>query len=236
MKLNEYKFFNMRFWLDFILPNRCAFCNKIIVWDKLCCENCEKDFPYIDVPTCPRCGKANCICENKISYDRCFSVGWYDKNMRNAVVRYKLQSPDNFAEFFADKLCKMIKSENLLFDIVTCTPMSKKSLKERGYNQASVLGKAVAKRLDAPFDDKILTKIDNNISQHSLSFEKRAENAKHMFNFTKGKDVKNKKILLVDDVITTGSTLNSCATILKGEGALSVVCATALNTKFLETV
>lgn len=233
MKQSKNKYLDKRFWLDFILPNRCPFCNKVIVWNEICCDECLKNFPYIDVPTCQKCGKSTCICEQEISYDRCFSIGWYDKNMRNAVVRFKVQSPDNFAEFFAQRIAEIITKENLKFDIVTCTPMSKSSLKERGYNQASILAKAVAVKLNMPFDDKLLTKLDTKISQHNLHIEERAENAKHIFKFTKDKNVKDASVLLIDDVITTGSTLNSCAKILKNEGALSVVCATALNTKSL---
>ncbi len=228
MKCNRIK----DYLLDLIFPNRCFLCNIIISWDKLCCDSCLEKIPYIDEKICPKCGKSNCICDLGICYDRCFSVAWYDKMMRNAVVRFKVESPHNFAKFFADKISEMIKEEHISIDIVTCTPMSKKSLKERGYNQASYLGKYVAKELNLPFDDNILIKKDSEVHQHDLSFEERLENSFKSFSFNASKDVKGKRILLIDDIITTGSTLNACSRLLKNHNASFVACATACNRRF----
>lgn len=234
MKLTKWKFLDKRFLLDLIMPNRCPFCNCIIKWNECCCDKCREDVPYIDRRLCSKCGKASCICERGISYDKAFSVLWYDDNMTKAVVRYKTQSPDSFAQFISEKLVAKLKEAGTDdFDLVTCTPMSKKKLRNRGYNQAAILGKAVADKLKLSFDENILVKFDSKTSQHELGFEERIENADKSFGFNNAKNVKGKKILLVDDVITTASTLNSCSKLLKKNGAVFVVCATACNTKYL---
>lgn len=220
------------FLLDLIFPNRCFMCNNIILWDKTCCDECFKQIPFIDEKLCPKCGKANCVCNLNICYDKCFSIAWYDSVMKNAVVRFKRESPYNFSKFFGKELSKQILAENFSFDIVTCTPMSKKSRKDRGYNQASYLAKVIANELDVKFDEKLLFKKDSKIHQHELGFDERMENAFKSFSFNDSKDVKGKRILLVDDIVTTASTLNSCARLLKNNGAKSVVCAVACNTKY----
>ena len=105
MKIKKSKFFDKRFWLDFILPNRCAFCKEIIPWDKQTCESCLEKIPYIDKKLCKKCGKAGCICERGINYDAALSIAWYDDFMQSAVVKFKLSSPENFSLFFAEKIC-----------------------------------------------------------------------------------------------------------------------------------
>lgn len=234
MKCKNAKFFlaDKRFWLDLAAPNRCPFCNEIILWDEICCNECEKNLPYIDMKTCMRCGKANCICSEKLFYDRCVSIVWYDKNMQSSVVRFKVSSPDNFAEFFAEKLFIKLKEEGLTeFDAVSTAPMSKRQLKRRGYNQAAVLGKALAGLLEIPFDENLLIKKNDDIAQHTLNSAERFSHARKSFEFNFEKCVKDKKILFCDDIITTGSTFNACAEILKNNGAKFVCCAAACNTK-----
>ena len=237
MKLKKSDLSDKRFWLDFLMPNRCAFCNEIIKWNKTSCETCEENLPYIDKELCEKCGKPVCICERGITYDRCVSVCWYDELMRKAVVNFKINSPENFSIFFANKLCEILRGKNITeFDLVTCVQMTKESLRLRGYNQAEELGRRIAEKLNVGFDKNILVKRKTNSSQHALTSDKRIENARKAYDFNFKKSVKGKKILLCDDVITTGSTLNACSDILKKNGAEFVVCASACNTNYMKTV
>ncbi|MBE6836602.1 MAG: ComF family protein [Ruminococcus sp.] len=233
MKSIKFMLFDKRFWLDLLAPNRCAFCDEIISYDKLCCDDCENSIPYIDRKLCDKCGKASCFCDENISYDSCVSVVWYDNSMVAPVVRFKTKMPDNFSDFFSMKIVDLLKSKNLTqFDLVTCTPIGKSAYKDKGFNHASVLGKCVAENLNLPFDDRILYKNKNVSVQHTLSYDERIKNASKSFSFNSKKDVKGMKILLCDDIITTGSTLNACAKLLKDNGAELVVCAVACNTKY----
>lgn len=233
MKLTDCKFYIRRFLLDLIMPNRCAFCNKVIGWKEYCCEQCEDKIPYIDEKLCERCGKANCICNDDLGYDKCFSVVWYDDFMKKAVMIYKIESPENFAAFFSDKICEILKKNNCTdFDVVTCTPMSESALRARGYNQAQELGKRIAKTLELPFDGKLLVKFDSKTSQHNLNMKSRKEYARKAFGSNDKKNVRGKSVLLCDDIITTGSTLDACGKILKSMGARCVIGVTACNTNF----
>ena len=226
--------FDNRFWLDIIFPNRCAFCKEIIPWDDYSCESCAEKLPYIDKEICERCGKRICICESAgICYDRCYSVVWYEESIRNAVVRFKTESPENFAGFFGEKLAEKILKDNLNIDIVTSVPSSIKVLRQRGYNQASELGRKTAEYLKTPFYHNLLSKKNSAVKQHDLSMKERAEYVKGLYNFSGNVSVKGKSILLCDDIITTGSTLNACAAVLKENGARSVICAVAANTDYI---
>ena len=231
MKQSKFMLFDKRFWLDLLAPNRCAFCNGIIEYDKVCCEDCREKLPYIDKELCDRCGKAECMCNENISYDGCVSVVWYDESMVSPVVRFKTKTPDNFSQFFAKELYKLLNNRGLTdFDLVTCTPSTKSKIKEKGFNQAAVLGGYIAKEMNLPFDDKVLVKYEDGGVQHTLNRQEREKNADKAFGFNSRKDVKGKKILLCDDIITPGSTFNACARILKERGAELVVCAAACNT------
>lgn len=232
MRQKTSKFLDKRFWLDLIMPNRCAVCNKILPWDKLCCDNCLEELPYIDKPLCEVCGKPDCICSNGIHYDRCFSIVWYNEQMKAPVVRFKNQSPGNFAMLFAEKLaCKIRETDIPAIDVVTAVPMSRSSMKERGYNQAYELAASLAKQLGIEqVSDKILSKRNSRSAQHELSAEERKKVVEKLYYFSGKYDVKGKNILLCDDIITTGSTLDRCAEILKENGAAAVICAVAANT------
>lgn len=173
------------------------------------------------------------MCSRGLSYDYCFCVVWYNPIMHSAVVKYKVESPDNFCMLFGDNLAKQIKKTNYAsnIDIVTCTPMTKKSKRKRGYNQAYELAKVIARFLEVPVTDKILVKNRDNVSQHELTFEERLLNTKNLFGASPSVNLRGKTVLLVDDVITTGSTLNSCTKVLKARGASTVICAAVATTK-----
>lgn len=232
MKRNRSKYLDKRFWLDLILPNRCAICGDVIVWDELCCKKCSDSLPYIDIPVCKVCGLENCVCSRGISYDRCFSIVWYDEFMKNAVVNFKKQSPENFALLFGNKLAEKLKADlSEKIDIVTAVPMSKRKLAQNGYNQAFELAKSVSAEMSLPARDDILVRKYSRVSQHELSYSDRQETVKELYSFSGDVDVSNKTVLLCDDIITTGSTLNECSRILKENGAKYVICATAAHTR-----
>lgn len=232
MKLKKSKYLDKRFWLDFLFPNRCAFCGKIINWDLCCCEKCAEKIPYVDEKLCEKCGKPECVCEREIHYDRCFSVAWYDERMKAAVVKFKSESPENFAGFFSERLAEMInKSELPQIDVITAVPMSKKSRAQRGYNQAFEIAKCMGGFLGIKASDNILVKKNTTFSQHRLSYIERTQKVKGVYGFSGKADVRDKTILLCDDIITTGSTLDECAKVLKENGAKYVICATAANTR-----
>ena len=102
--------------------------------------------------------------------------------------------------------------ENLKkYDIIITVPLSMQRKKERGYNQSLLVAKEMSKIIEVPIESKILYKTKNTISQSSLNKEEREKNAKGVYKVTNIKKIYTKKILLIDDIYTTGNTVNECA-------------------------
>jgi ComF family protein len=141
---------------------------------------------------------------------------------------YTLKSPGYrvTVDGFADEMVEMVRREygGIAFDCVTAVPMHKRECRERGFNQAQRLAQAVALRLRLPYET-LLTKITVTAPQKTLTAVERSGNLLGVFDVCG--DVSGKTILLVDDVITTGATLNECAKMLKLFGAHEVYAVTA---------
>lgn len=108
--------------------------------------------------------------------------------------------------------------------------MSKTKLRKRGFNQAEVLADALGHQLNIPIYGNALTKSISFVAQHKLSASRRKTNAAHLYSAGKNIDIKGKTIIIVDDVMTTGSTINSCAEILLEMGAKEIIAAVAAST------
>ena len=115
---------------------------------------------------------------------------------------------------------KMKKSfEKLkIYDIIIVVPVSRKRRNERGYNQSELIARAISKTLGIPIVKNVLVKIKNTVPQSSLNKVQRAENANGVYSAKNHTKLRNKKILLIDDIYTTGSTLNECANALIQKG------------------
>lgn len=220
-----------KFLCDIIFPNRCPCCFKVIKWDRLMCDECIKNLPHIEYEICIGCGKVNCICTPNKQYEKCVSITYYEGIIRKGIINFKLKNAVNFAEYFAIKIAQKLKENNLVdnIDIVTCVPMSQAKRIKRGYNQAEVLGKYVAKLINKPFNASILIKTDKNLAQHNLSYNQRKKYVKNAF-ATNDININDMNILICDDIITTGATLNECSRLLRDKGVKSVFASTIATT------
>ena len=118
-----------------------------------------------------------------------------------------------------------------LIDVVTCVPISKEKLKLRGYNQTEEILKEFVKHCNISFSTTLLKRTKNTVTQTALTKTSRRENLKNAFEVTSIKEIKNKNVLVIDDVITTGSTLDAIAKTLKENGAKKVYGLTFCHTK-----
>jgi ComF family protein len=147
------------------------------------------------------------------------------KDVRNLILKYKF----NNKAFLSNTFSKIIlKNKNLcrnlkFYDIIIPVPMYKIKKQKRGYNQTELITKKIAKNLGIYEDSKVLLKIKNTRTQSKLNEKQRYENIKNVFFINNIEKIKDKKIILFDDIITTGATINECAKILKQNGAKSVV-------------
>lgn len=233
-KLRNSRFLKFKFWIDFLYPNRCACCDELIAWDAFCCAECEQKLPYAGV-YCKQCGKHDCICEredfNK-QYDACVTALAYEDIAKDGILRCKLEGLTNLPQMLVPALCEVVRKISAP-EIVCYVPMTHAQQSQRGFNQARDIARISAKQLDLPLLDGVLRKTDSTLQQHALSRQARLAAVRGAYTAGKHIDaVRGKCVLLCDDIITTGSTLNECARLLRQGGASKVLCLTLATTKY----
>lgn len=216
-----------RFLLDLFYPNRCPLCEKIINYDELICDKCLKDIKPTD-NFCQSCGFFCCECDKNKYYDRAFSIGIYDGKLRDALLRLKKAKNNELIEFFACQISKKLIGFN--FDCIVFVPMTSKRKRKSGFNQAYELAKGLSKELGVPISKNALIKV-KDYSHHELSGMKRADAVKDAFSKVDTADINGKNIILVDDIMTTGSTVNECSRILKEMGASFIAVVNVAKTE-----
>ena len=204
--------------LHLLFPAKCAFCGRIVrEKDNLLCPDCEQSLPY---------ALSGQVLWEEDFYLRCSSAFYYEGALRKAFLRYKFQGRDFYGGLFGDFTAKAAR-EQLPggWDLVTWAPLSKKRLKHRGYDQSKLLAEVIAEEFGLPLVGT-LVKVKNTRPQSGLNDSAaRAKNAKDAYAPVPGLSLTGKRVLLVDDVLTTGSTLKECAKVLRSCGAARVDCA-----------
>lgn len=227
---------------ELVFPSnfKCVFCGK--EFDKKVptntCENCLKKLPYLTGNRCKKCGDVvnsmaeYClICKNKKRhFDVAYAPFVYEKQISACVIKFKFENAKYLFKPMANYLVKCYYENQISADIIVGVPMSEEKEKQRGYNQASLLAKNLAKTVNLPFDEHSLKKIKNTSRQVDLAFEERSKNVKDAFWVSNRKTFKGKNVLLIDDVLTTGATCDECAKVLKNAGAKKVVVLTLART------
>lgn len=221
------------FALDILFPSRCPFCGEFIMWNELCCDVCKNSLASANDIICRKCGQDKCCC-NKESYtfDTVYGSYFFDeKPVTNAVYRLKHEGEANMAKLSASDIAEHMKADNTpVPDFIVPVPMGKRKRIVRGHNQAELFGKCLSKALGIPMRRDILFKHDTKDEQHKHTEKERRERVKTLF-YGGSENLSGKRILLCDDVMTTGSTLNRCAEILKDAGAESVIAAVCAVTR-----
>jgi len=165
-------------------------------------------------------------CEEKtLPYDGFRSLAIYQGVIRDCVHDLKYNNNQSLGDTFSQWLAALIAQENWELDMVTPVPLSAQRYRERGYNQSSLIAKPLAARLHLKCIPIVVRRIRHTPSQVGLSAEERRLNVIGAFEAEKDL-VSGKRVLLVDDVMTTGATITSCALALKNAGAKAVYCVT----------
>lgn len=148
----------------------------------------------------------------------------YDNLIRKLIIDYKFNEKPylyrSFLEFLNNYQKEYIQFK--IYDIIIPVPISKKRKKERGYNQSLLIARKISSKEKIKLGDKVISKVKNNNTQSKLNKEERAENVKNVYKITSNKEIINKNILLIDDIYTTGATLNECSRMLKQAGAKKI--------------
>ena len=226
--------------LDFIWPRTCEVCGRPADRPgRHVCSDCINRLPF--APTqgcCRRCGRAaerldgEYLCTDckatKPSYDRAASALQFDGDARIAILDFKFRRHFWLRDDLTDWLEAVVRARFKVGEVELVLPMPSTLWHriDRGYNQCAYLAKSLAKRLKKPYADSILRRRGNPRRQGGLDEEARRENVVGTFEVRKTNAVLGKTVLVVDDIMTTGSTFSECAAELKRAGAVRVWCAT----------
>lgn len=186
--------------LDIIFPPKeyCINCNEYDVFG--ICKQCLQKIKRVN------------------TLNEYISYAYYSNTIKTLIFEFKYKGNFLAGEILTEFLVDLVNERNMKVDLVTYIPCSKKKISERGFNQSEVLAEGVANHLGVPCVG-LLKKNDSNLEQKKLSRELREENISGKYQFIKGKSVMNKVVMVIDDVVTTGSTINECARILYDKGA-----------------
>jgi ComF family protein len=227
------------FLIAFLFPNRCRYCLSVIKHSEEICKKCEDNLHEITGELCLKCGcsKEDCSCKgHKSYYEAIFAPFYYDGTAGNSIRLLKFRKKTEVADILSEEMAKCYVNNISEYspDLVTFVPMHKKKQKERGFNQAELLTRKMCELLDLPCEE-LLIKPQESDEQHFLDETLRKGNLIGMFEVNPEIDILDKRILLCDDIKTTGATLDECAKTLLIAGASDVICLTCAVTKKSKT-
>jgi len=207
--------------LDLLFPPKCPFCARVQDGPGICPE-CRRELPWTEDPEQVR------LLPGGI---RCAAPLWYEDLAREGLLRYKFRGAYSAAGHLGP-LVAQCAAEHLggEFDAVTWVPVSKKRLRRRGYDQAELLAEAACALWGVRPERMLWKVVDNPAQSGTADAAARRANVQGVYR-AEGEAARGKRVLLIDDIVTTGSTLCECVRTLREAGAEGVVCATAARTR-----
>lgn len=207
-----------------LFPKHCPFCDAVIPPDCRTCASCaelEALEPF--------------YFRTRFSPDflpvACYTPYAYDGQVRSSILAFKFQGRKDYAGFYAQKMQEVLEQYAVPpFDVLTAVPMTRGRKQERGYNQSEEIARKLSDLLQVPYRE-LLNKFRNNAVQHELPLEERRENVKNVYELKRHEEIKGKRVLLLDDIMTSGATLGACCKILYEAGAQEVSCMAVARVK-----
>ena len=187
------------------------------------CAACHGELPWIP---------ETYVLPNDSGGVRCAAPLWYEEQMREAILEFKFQGRAAVAEPLGEEVARCAAERfGGEFDVVTWVPVSRKRLRKRGYDQSELLARSACRRWGT-LPVAMLRKIVDTPPQSSLKeAAARRANVIGAYEAVNTEKIRNSRILLIDDIFTTGATMEECVRVLKEAGAASVVCVTAARTR-----
>lgn len=198
------------------------------------CARCRDKLAYIGSARCMKCGKSlndsdaelcfDCV-RNKHVYDQAAAVFEYSDGIKQSIYRYKYKGCRNFAEWYGEEMYRSCQIQLDMWkpQVIIPVPLYEKKKRVRGYNQAELIAQKLGELTKIKVDSGILIRNRATMPMKSLNDIQRAENIKKAFTITSN-IIKYKRVLIVDDIYTTGATVDACARALKEAGVESVYC------------
>ena len=210
------------FFIDFIYPPCCLICGKYN--EKYLCNKCEKAIS--------KNSTFRYITKNKLeekNFEKLLYIFPYESDVRKLIINYKFFDKSYLYKIFSkiiiknEKICRILKS----YDIIIPVPIHKKRKKQRGYNQSELIARDIAFEIEnLKIENKVIIKNINNKQQGLLNKTERIKNVKNVYQIENVEKIKNKRIILFDDIYTTGSTVNEISRILKQNGTKEILVVT----------
>lgn len=205
----------INFVIEFLFPPACSVCGKI---DKnWLCPKCQKRVERLE---------KSCL-ENvpNRKYEKLLYIFKYESLVRKLILSYKFSNKAYLNHFFANMISRNSENIKILkeYDMIIPVPMHKKKMQKRGYNQTELVANELEKSLGIPVRKDILSKVVNTTTQSKLGGKARQTNIQHAFFIKNDIEVEDKKIILLDDIYTTGATSEECSRILKDAGAHEIL-------------
>lgn len=206
---------------NLLFPPCCQICGKLT--KQILCKQCKKELYE----------KAIFKIENnknkELYFEKHLYIFEYKDKIRNLILDYKFNEKSYLYKLFSkiiiknEKICGILKK----YDIIIPVPIHKKRKKQRGYNQSELIARKIAINIqNLQYENNILQKVKNTLPQSSLTKEQRKVNVKNVYKLVNTEKIKNKKIIIFDDIYTTGSTVNTISKILKENGAKKIIVLT----------
>ena len=198
--------------LDLLYPPKCAFCRKLVRDGRMLCPDCEKNLPApekeLQVQQFPHLAL-------------CVSPLYYTGDVKKSLKRYKFHSAAAYCGIYGELMADCLRAHAVEADVVTWVPLSGRRLRKRGYDQARLLAEEVARQTGTECRRLLEKQVHNRAQSGTGSPEERIKNVRGVYRCAG--DAAGKRILLVDDIVTTGATLSEAAGVLLSAGAKEVV-------------
>jgi ComF family protein len=234
------RFEGLRAFASLLYPPLCTICSASVGADEYLCDECDNNVIRIVPPFCAKCsepfagqisGPFNCAnCAHRRLYFEAAVAAYHSRGIvRRIILDFKYGRKIHLRHLIARWLRAALNNERLAgreFDVIVPVPLHPTRERECGFNQAALISEPLSAHMSVPARP-LLARVRYTTTQTAFDRAERMENLRDAFRLRKNADVRGLRVLLVDDVVTTGSTLSECARILKHAGALSVYAATA---------
>ena len=215
----------------------CEVCGREIFEDKYFCDECYKSLPFLTDKICDHCGRRTpyavnyCLsCKNKqTAMTVARSVFDYEMPVTLMIHRLKYRERRYLAKIFAVYMADVYFKNYFNSDVIVYIPMFKKDERKRGYNQAKLIAEELSEIINVKIAEDTLVKVKKTKHQVGLNREERLKNLKDSLKIKSAKEIKGKSVLIVDDVMTTGATVETAAELLKRRGAKEIKVLTVAS-------
>lgn len=211
--------------INLLFPSNCIICQTLTSINEIVCKNCINNINSFQ--------NVNNLTHNLKDINGIFILGEYERILKNLIIKYKYNKQTKLSKFFAklifQKFNETIKNFNILdYNLIIPVPLHENKLKERGFNQSELLAKELASYFNINYDSNVVIQTKITQDQTKLNYLERIENVKDAFKINEKKiyQIKSKNVIIVDDVITTGATINNIIKVLKENGTnlIFVIC------------